>query len=171
MSASAGAAESSNPGRCHARWGFGGSGASSERAGDAEGEGGVGSRVGTVLLIRHPWDVVRSRMMQTGRSLNRPRRASHDGAHNGGTPPPPTKTTTATTSSTTTTRACSGLHFLDIDALCYSSIYVFRRPPAIAHKLLMYERENKKSKEELKEALQKLEAAQVLLDGKEKDAL
>jgi hypothetical protein len=130
MSASAGAAESSNPGRCHARWGFGGSGASSERAGDAEGEGGVGSRVGTVLLIRHPWDVVRSRMMQTGRSLNRPRRASHDGAHNGGTPPPPTKTTTATTSSTTTTRACSGLHFLDIDALCYSSIYVFRRPPA-----------------------------------------
>ncbi|MFB1020280.1 MAG: hypothetical protein QMC37_08585, partial [Flavobacteriales bacterium] len=34
----------------------------------------------------------------------------------------------------------------------------------IAHKLLMYERENKKSKEELKEALQKLEAAQILLD-------
>jgi hypothetical protein len=30
----------------------------------------------------------------------------------------------------------------------------------IAHKLLMYERDNKKSKEELKEALQKLEAAQ-----------
>jgi hypothetical protein len=116
-------------------------------------------------------DVVRSRMMQTGRSLNRPRRASHDGAHNGGTPPPPTTTTTATTSSTTTTRACSGPHFLDIDALCYSSIYVFRRPPAIAHKLLMYERENKKSKEELKEALQKLEAAQFLLDEKEKDAL
>jgi hypothetical protein len=38
-------------------------------------------------------------------------------------------------------------------------------------KLLMYERENKKSKEELKEALQKLEATQFVLDEKEKDAL
>ena len=34
----------------------------------------------------------------------------------------------------------------------------------IAHKLLMCERENKKSKDELKEALQKLEAAQFVLD-------
>ena len=41
----------------------------------------------------------------------------------------------------------------------------------IAHKLLMYERENKKSKDELKEALQKLEAAQILLDEHEKGAL
>ena len=37
--------------------------------------------------------------------------------------------------------------------------------------MLMYERENKKSKEELKEALQKLEAAQILLDEHEKGAL
>jgi hypothetical protein len=41
----------------------------------------------------------------------------------------------------------------------------------IAHKLLMCERENKKSKDELKEALQKLEAAQFLLDEHEKGAL
>ena len=41
----------------------------------------------------------------------------------------------------------------------------------IAHKLLMCERENKKSKDELKEALQKLEAAQILLDEHEKGAL
>ena len=41
----------------------------------------------------------------------------------------------------------------------------------IAHKLLMYERDNKKSKDELKEALQKLEAAQFILDEHEKDAL
>jgi hypothetical protein len=37
----------------------------------------------------------------------------------------------------------------------------------IGHKLLMYERDNKKSKEELKEALQKLDAAQGLLDKKD----